>query len=93
MEARDVSYAFQAALEVRSNVAFVPRPDVRGLTLDDRDEQVADLQYRDAFEYAVGHNVATRAVLDPQRECREVHTRWIPSAEVPRVAAASITEN
>src|SRR5262249_24550456 len=39
---------------------------------------------------AVGHNVATRAVLDADRQCREVHTRWIPSAEVEFVAPAPI---
>src|SRR5262249_5112170 len=57
---------------------------------DDWDELVADLQYRDVCEFAVGHGVSTRAVLDDQCECREIHTRWIPSAEVERVAPAPI---
>src|SRR5262249_35086795 len=51
---------------------------------------VADLQYRDVCEFAVGHGVSTRAVLDDKCECREIHTRWIPSAEVERVAPAPI---
>src|SRR5205823_647308 len=50
-----------------------------------------DLQYRDACEFAVGHNVATRAVVEAGcDDCREVHTRWLPSAEVERVAPAEI---
>jgi hypothetical protein len=88
---RDTAFAFQAALEVRCAVPFVPRPNLRGLESDDWDERVADLQYRDVCEFAVGHNVATRAVLDAGcGDCREVHTRWIPSAEVERVAPADI---
>jgi hypothetical protein len=89
-ELPDTAFAFQAALEVRCDQAFVPRPNLRGLESDDWDERVADLQYRDVCEFAVGHGVSTRAVLDEQCACREVHTRWIPSAEVERVAPASI---
>jgi len=68
----------------------VPRPNLPGLETDDWDESVADLQYRDAFEFAVDHNVATRAVLDAEGQCREVHTCWIPGAEVEYVAPASL---
>ncbi len=89
-EQRDSAFAFQAALEVRCAEPFVPRPNLRGLESTDWDERVADLQYRDACEFAVGHGVATRAVLDGADDCREVHTRWIPSAEVERVAPADI---
>ena len=56
-DVRDASFAFQAALEVRSEQPFVPRPNLRGLESDDWDERVADLQYRDICEYAVGHGV------------------------------------
>lgn len=89
-EVRDCAFAFQAALEVRCEQSFVPRPNLRGLESDDWDERVADLQYRDVCEYAVGHGISTRAVLDDRCDCREVHTRWIPSAEVERVAPAPI---
>jgi hypothetical protein len=89
-EERDSAFAFQAALEVRCEQPFVPRPNLRGLDSDDWDERVADLQYRDVCEFAVGHGISTRAVLDDQCECREIHTRWIPSAEVERVAPAPI---
>ncbi|MGH7221603.1 MAG: DISARM system helicase DrmA, partial [Gemmataceae bacterium] len=89
-EVRDCAFAFQVALEVHCEQPFVPRPNLRGLESDDWDEQVADLQYRDVCEYAVGHGISTRAVLDDKCNCREVHTRWIPSAEVERVAPAPI---
>src|SRR5262245_9156379 len=89
-EIRDTSFAFQAALEVRCDEPFVSRPNLRGLESDDWDERVADLQYRDVCEFAVGHGVATRAVQDERGDCREVHTRWIPAAEVERVAPAPI---
>jgi hypothetical protein len=89
-ERRDTAFAFQAALEVRCEQPFVQRPNLRGLESDDWDERVADLQYRDVCEFAVGHGVSTRAVQDKRCECREVHTRWIPAAEVERVAPAPI---
>jgi len=89
-ELRDTAFAFQAALEVRCKQPFVSRPNLRGLESDDWDECVADLQFRDVCEYAVGHGVSTRAILDGQCSCREVHTRWIPAAEVERVAPAPI---
>ncbi len=89
--APDPAFAFQAALEVTSPVPLVPRPNLSGLDSDDRDACVADLQYCDAFEYAVGHNVSTHAVVSADGQCREVHTRWIPTAEVERVAPAEIS--
>jgi len=56
--ARDEAFAFQAELEVRSTVPFVPRPDPRGSAGDDPDERLADLHYADTPEYAAGHGVA-----------------------------------
>jgi hypothetical protein len=89
-ELRDTAFAFQAALEVRCEQSFVARPNLRDLESDDWDERVADVQYRDVCEFAVGHGISTRAVLDEQCDCREVHTRWIPAAEVERIAPAPI---
>jgi hypothetical protein len=89
-EKRDTAFAFQAALEVSCEHPLVSRPNLRGLESDDWDERVADLQYRDVCEFAVGHGVATRAVLNEEGRCREVHTRWIPAAEVERIAPAPI---
>ena len=86
---RDEAIVFQAALEVACSEAFIPRPNLRGLGADDWDEQVADLQYRDVVEYAVGHGISTRAVMEGA-ECRRVATTWLPLAEVEKVEAANI---
>ena len=43
---RDETFAFQAEIEVRSTIPFVPRPDPREVSGDDWDERVADLPLR-----------------------------------------------
>lgn len=40
--------------------SLVPRPNVRGQGGDDPDEQIAELQYRDVYEVAVGHGVSAK---------------------------------
>ncbi|MDE0445240.1 MAG: hypothetical protein OXH96_01130 [Spirochaetaceae bacterium] len=79
--ARDKAFAFQVALEVRSAVPFVPRPDPRGASGDDSDERVADLHYAGTPEYAAGHGVAADWEL-VDGACRLLRTTWIPMAEV-----------
>ena len=86
---KDEAFAFQTRLEIRAVESFVPRPDLRGLRSEDWDERVADLQYRDIGEFAVGHNIATEAVVS-DGACRLVKTIWIPQAPVERVAPAEI---
>ena len=88
-EKSDEAFAFQAELHVASSTPFIPRPNLRSLQSDDWDERVADVQYSNAFEYAVGHSVSTHAVIDSNR-CREIRTRWIPRAEVEKVAPEKI---
>ncbi len=82
---RDEAYIFQVKLQLESETPFVARPDLRGVISSDPDERVADLQYRDAFEYAVGHGVSARAVPVKNAGCRSVETAWIPRCEVERV--------
>ena len=65
---------------------MLSRPDARGLVSDEWDENVADLQYRDVGEYAVGHNVAA----DGDPTC--VRTCWIPDAKVERVAPVEMRD-
>ena len=88
-EIRDVAFAFQTLIEVSGDESFVPRPNLRSLESDDWDERVADLQYRNACEFAVGHSVATEAVMI-EGHCRLVRSCWIPQAEVERVAPADL---
>lgn len=86
---RDTAFIFQAALSIHCAAGFVARPDPRGQG-GDADEQVADLQFRDACEYAVGHNVSAVARLNADGRCRCVSTAWLPTAEVEKVVPVSI---
>lgn len=92
VEVKDEAFVFQARLALRLEASFVARPNLRGLLADEWDEQVADLQYRDAFEYAVGHGVAAEAILSGARECHEVATTWLPTAEVEKVEPSAIPD-
>ena len=84
----DVSYAFQARLELVCETGFRPRRDLSGYRAQDWDLRIADLHYRDMREWAVGRNAA--AGWDATEELRSGVTRvWtdpLPSAEVERVA-------
>ena len=87
---RDAAYVFQPELSLHTLQPFVARPDLHGRGSDDWDDKVADLQYRDAVEYAVGHNVAATAIRDAAGRCREVHTAWMPTADVEKVVPREI---
>jgi len=84
-------FAFQPRLRLETPAAatFVPRPDLRGGDGgpggDDTDERVADVQYREVVDYAVGHGVSARWDRDDAGLCRAVETIWIPEAQVERV--------
>ena len=80
---RDEAFAFQAEIEVRSTIPFVPRPDPREVSGDDWDERVADLHYAHAPEYAAGHGVSADWEL-VDGACRVLRTTWTPSAEVEK---------
>src|SRR5262249_43020125 len=77
-EVRDEGFIFQADLAVHAPESLVARPDTRGLVTPDWDERVADIQYRDVYEWAVGHNVATSAEVNTDGTCRTVATCWVP---------------
>lgn len=87
---RDAAYVFQPELSLHSLQPFVARPDLHSQGSDDWDEQVADLQFRDAVEYAVGHNISALAVTDSAGSCREVRTAWMPSADVEKVVPRTL---
>jgi len=79
--------AFQARLQIKCSAGFVPRPDLRGGDDGSRahewDEQVADLQYRHAFDFVSGIGCAAEPVeMQEGGACHTVQTCWIPSAEV-----------
>jgi hypothetical protein len=87
---RDAAYAFQVRLEVAADRPFVARPDRRGHAGSERDDRVAELQYRDVYEHAVGHGVATVAEVATDGHCRAVRTEWVPTAEVERVEPSQV---
>ena len=90
-ESPDLAYAFQAEIEVQSERAFVPRPDLRGTQALDWDELVADLHYADTPEFATGHGVsADWDIVDGT--CRRLRTTWIPSASVEKTETVEVSD-
>ena len=88
-DVQDAAFAFQVEMTAEADRPFLPRHDPRGLDSDDWDERLADLHYRDAVEYAVGHNVSVSAET-ADGECRRVHSEWMPIAAVERVEPSHI---
>ena len=86
---QDTAFAFQVEMSLAADRPFIPRYDPRGIYSDDWDERLADLHYRDAAEYAVGHNVSVRTEVS-DAECVRVHTEWMPQAVVERVEPSPI---
>jgi hypothetical protein len=76
--------AFQAEIQATCSEGFVPRPDLRGCGgADGFDVQIADLQYRHAFDFVAGVGCSAEPVdLVAGQPCRVVRTCWMPSAEV-----------
>lgn len=85
-ERADRAYTFQAEIEVGCELAFVPRPDLRGGQASDWDDRVADLHFADTPEYATGHGVAADWELT-DGECHILRTRWVPRAHVEKTEA------
>ncbi|MDF1667618.1 MAG: DISARM system helicase DrmA, partial [Planctomycetota bacterium] len=86
----DAAAIFQPELSLMAPGCFVPRTNMRGHESDDWDDKVADLQYRDCFEYAVGHNVSAVAFTNKDGQCDEVRTSWMPTAQVEKVVPSKI---
>jgi len=97
--AREQAWAFQTFLRIRSPAGFVARADHRALrdrdSEPDWDDLVADLQYRDAVEHAVGHNVSVRVICDADDaddRCFTAETTWLPQAAVHRVVPGQVAD-
>ncbi len=87
-EGRDTAFVFQPELTLHCAQGFIPRPNVQGLGSSEYDEVVADLQYRDVHEFAVGHAVAVRLPDGEPNLCTKIATDWMPTAEVEKVVPA-----
>jgi len=87
------AFIFQARLSLTCAECFVPRPDPRGWSIeDDWDQRVADLHYRDCYEFGVGHGTSAEVVEATGGRCGCVRTIWIPQAEVHRVEPTAIPD-
>jgi hypothetical protein len=84
----DVSYVFQARLELACERGFCARRDLSGVDAQDFDRRVADLHYRDVCDYAVGRNAAAGWETHGEQPTvvARVWTDPLPTAEVERVA-------
>ena len=88
---QDTAFAFQVEMSVEADGPLVARHDAHSLDSDDWDDRLADLHYRDAADYAVGHNVSTRAEMSGGA-CLCVHTEWMPTDAVERVEPSVIAD-
>jgi hypothetical protein len=83
----DLSYAFQARIELRCPEGIIARHDLSGYRLDDEDVRIADLHYRDVADYAVGRSTSAGwAGLDADRKVTAAWTDPLPTAEVECIA-------
>ncbi len=81
---RDSKYAFQVRLELRHERGLIPRPDLAGQAATDWDDQVMDLQFRDAQSFASGHGIAVLPLVESGAVVG-ARTEWVPEAKVKRV--------
>lgn len=79
---------FHVEMSLCCAAGFIPRADTHAQIFDDSDARIADLHYRDVYEYAVGHGIATESICT-DNACYEVKTAWIPRAYVHKVAPAA----
>ncbi|MDI1437119.1 DISARM system helicase DrmA [Polyangium sorediatum] len=100
---RDEQMVFQVEMEIECAEGIVPRPNFSDEESDQWDQKVADLQFRERVEYAVGHGVAVevppgQSAIDnggspgkpgsaPKPPVTRVKTTWLPEYEVRRVVA------
>jgi hypothetical protein len=88
---QDEQVIFQVELGIRFAGGLVPRPNRRDEHATDWDDKVADLQYRDRMEYAVGHGVSAEAFVEASI-VTGARTCWIPRATVPRVVTHELPD-
>ncbi|MGA3122901.1 MAG: DISARM system helicase DrmA [Polyangiaceae bacterium] len=80
----DEQFIFQVEMEIAFERGFIPRPNRQGEGSGDPDDETADLQFRNHFEWAVGHGIA---VDEPgaQERITRIRTTWVPTAKVRAV--------
>jgi len=83
----DEQFIFQVEMEVAFVKGFTPRPNRQGEGSGDPDDETADLQFRNHYEWAVGHGVAVQAHDSNANSdaVTRLRTTWLPTSEVRRV--------
>ncbi|MFO0675732.1 MAG: DISARM system helicase DrmA [Polyangiaceae bacterium] len=93
---QDRGFIFQVDLSLSFESSFVARPNLRGAQKsDDIDERVGDLQYRDCFEFGVGHGISVQATTEGSGSavrCCRVSTSWLPTVEVEKVVPSQVEQ-
>lgn len=87
---RDEQAIFQVELHARYAEGLLPRSNRRDERSAEWDDKVADLQYRDRVEYAVGHGVSVAVDAPEGGRVRGARTSWMPRAGVPLVATHEV---
>jgi hypothetical protein len=88
----DAQFVFQVKLRVRFAAGFVARPNRRGHDGDDYDQRVLALQFRDAVEWAVGHNTSLKEPRVVEGRVTELETTQLPTFEVRQVEHPSVPD-
>jgi len=83
----EVRTFFQVRLAARcaAGARFAPRPSRRHAT--DEDGRIAELIYRDAREFAVGHTCSVEWQVGEAGEVASIGTTWLPEATVHLMSA------
>lgn len=84
---QDISYVFQARLELVAAGGFRPRHDLSGWQSADEDVRLADLHYRDVADYGVGRGTSAGWAPDGDAVVRRAWTEPMPTAFVERVVS------
>lgn len=85
---RDLSFCFQARLQLTSALGFEPSDDRASYDSSDFDERLSDLHYSDVASYATGHNSsADWAAADGERRVNTVFTNPMPCQDVEKLGA------
>jgi hypothetical protein len=81
----DEQFIFQVSMEIAYEPGFLARPNRTREASTDTDDGTADLQFRDHFEWAVGHGAAVQVPAHGDQAPRMLRTTWIPRCEVRKV--------
>ncbi|MBK6692739.1 MAG: hypothetical protein IPG50_11095 [Myxococcales bacterium] len=82
----DEQFMFQVAMELSCESGFLARPNRQGEGTGEADDETSDLQFRNHFEWGVGHGVAVEApAVDGDGRVTRLRTTWLPESAVAPV--------